>query len=305
MKTLAILSTLFVCSFYGIAQSTIDLKVGGNYTFIETQPILMESSSNTLNIYSKLKKYKNSKLEVSTNTFETNTFEAGHTVRIFNIENGIVYFKYWKSQFKEKNRKNINNYQAYSIKKQRHDAYYKNYVENIVFSLPIYEFEKLTQLRYDSFRGVKLKTFSAPIRIRGIGNKDKFTFEQTLSLGENLSFQFGTNPLKEDCYVELTAGVAITQINLNYDVYDAEGILSSESATPFAFTLAFGVIKHFASNVNAGVFIGWDLLKGSDQVLYKWEYNQKSWIGLGINLNFGKDKTQNTQEKENQKLKLN
>jgi hypothetical protein len=109
MKTLAILSTLFVCSFYGIAQSTIDLKVGGNYTFIETQPILMESSSNTLNIYSKLKKYKNSKLEVSTNTFETNTFEAGHTVRILNIENGIVYFKYWKSQFKEKYRKNINN----------------------------------------------------------------------------------------------------------------------------------------------------------------------------------------------------
>ena len=86
MKTLAILSPLFVCSFYGIAQSTIDLKVGGNYTFIETQPILMESSSNTLNIYSKLKKYKNSKLEVSTNTFETNTFEAGHTVRILNIE---------------------------------------------------------------------------------------------------------------------------------------------------------------------------------------------------------------------------
>ena len=192
MKTLAILSTLFVCSFYGIAQSTIDLKVGGNYTFIETQPILMESSSNTLNIYSKLKKYKNSKLEVSTNTFETNTFEAGHTVRILNIENGIVYFKYWKSQFKEKNRKNINNYQAYSIKKQRHDAYYKNYVENIVFSLPIYEFEKLTQLRYDSFRGVKLKTFSAPIRIRGgFGSKDKYTFEQALSLGENLSFQFG------------------------------------------------------------------------------------------------------------------
>ena len=52
MKTLAILSTLFVCSFYGIAQATIDLKVGGNYTFIETQPILTESSSKKLNIYS-------------------------------------------------------------------------------------------------------------------------------------------------------------------------------------------------------------------------------------------------------------
>ena len=56
--------------------------------------------------------------------------------------------------------------------------YNKNYVQNIVFSLPIYEFEKLTQQRYDSFRGVKLKTFSAPIRIRGgFGSKDKYTFE--------------------------------------------------------------------------------------------------------------------------------
>ena len=88
MKTLAILSTLFVCSFYGIAQATIDLKVGGNFTFIETQPILTESSSNTLNIYSEFKKHKDNKLKNS-----TNTFEAGHTVRILNIENGIVYFK--------------------------------------------------------------------------------------------------------------------------------------------------------------------------------------------------------------------
>jgi len=54
------------------------------------------------------------------------------------------------------------------------DAYYKNYVEKYCFSLPIYEFKKLTQQRYDSFRGVKLKTFSAPIRIRGgFGSKDK------------------------------------------------------------------------------------------------------------------------------------
>ena len=81
MKNLAISSTLFVWSFYGIAQSTIDLKGDGNYTFIETQPILMESSSKTLNIYSELKKHKDNKLETA-----ANTFEAGHTVRILNIE---------------------------------------------------------------------------------------------------------------------------------------------------------------------------------------------------------------------------
>ena len=300
MKNLVILLTLFVCSFYGIAQSTIDLKVGGNYTFIETQPILMESSSNTLNIYSKLKKYKDNKLETA-----TNTFEAGHTVRILNIENGIVYFKYWKSQFKEKNGETIRNSKAFKAKLDRHKKYNENYVENIVFSLPIYEFEKLTQQRYDSFRGVKLKTFSAPIRIRGgFGSRDKYTFEQTLSLGESLSFQFGYNPLKEDRYIELTAGVAITQINLNYEVYDSGGVfLSNESATPTALTLAFGGVWHFASNVNAGVFVGWDHLKETDQILYKWEYNKKLWVGLGVNLSFGKDKAQNSQEKENQKLK--
>ena len=300
MKNLVTLLTLFVCSFYGIAQSTIDLKVGGNYTFIETQPILMESSSNTLNIYSKLKKYKDNKLETA-----TNTFEAGHTVRILNIENGIVYFKYWKSQFKEKNGETIRNSKAFKAKLDRHKKYNENYVENIVFSLPIYEFEKLTQQRYDSFRGVKLKTFSAPIRIRGgFGSRDKYTFEQTLSLGESLSFQFGYNPLKEDRYIELTAGVAITQINLNYEVYDSGGVfLSNESATPTALTLAFGGVWHFAPNVNAGVFVGWDHLKETDQILYKWEYNKKLWVGLGVNLSFGKDKAQNSQEKENQKLK--
>ena len=79
---------------------------------METQPILTKSSSKTLNIYSELKKYKDNKLETV-----TNIFELGHTVRILKIENIIVYFKYWKSRFKEKNRKNINNYEAYSIKK--------------------------------------------------------------------------------------------------------------------------------------------------------------------------------------------
>ena len=71
----------------------------------------MESSSKTLNIYSELKKYKNNKLENS-----TNTFEAGHTVRILNIENGIVYFKYSKSQFKEKNMGTIRNSEAYKTR---------------------------------------------------------------------------------------------------------------------------------------------------------------------------------------------
>ena len=301
MKTLVILLTLFVCSFYGIAQSTIDLKVGGNYTFIETQPILMQSSSNTLNIYSNLKKYKDNKLETA-----TNTYEAGHTVRILNIENGIVYFKYWKSRFKEKNSEIIRNSQAYKAKLDRHNKYNKDYVENIVFSLPIYEFEKLTQQRYDSFRGVKIKTFSAPIRIRGgLGSKDPFIFEQTLSLGESLSVQFGYNPLKEDRYIEFTAGVAITQINLNYEVYDSEGVfLSNESASPTALTIAIGGVWHFAPNVNAGVFVGCVHLKIPDPMLYNWLYNQKPWLGLGVNLSFGKDKAQNSQEKENQKLKI-
>ena len=50
----------------------------------------------------------------------------------------------------------------------------KTMLKNIVFSLPIYEFKKSTQQRHDSFRGVKFKTFSAPIRIRGgFGSKDK------------------------------------------------------------------------------------------------------------------------------------
>ena len=96
----------------------------------------MESSSKTLNIYSELKKYKNKKLENS-----TNTFEAGHTVRILNIENGIVYFKYWKSQFKEKNRGTIRDSEAYKTRLLRYEEYNENYVENIVFSLPLYEFE--------------------------------------------------------------------------------------------------------------------------------------------------------------------
>ena len=41
----------------------------------------MESSLKTLNIYSKLKKHKDNKLETA-----ANTIEAGHTVRILNIE---------------------------------------------------------------------------------------------------------------------------------------------------------------------------------------------------------------------------
>ena len=106
-----------------------------------------------------------------------------------------------------------------------------------------------------------------------------------------MSFQFGYNPLKEDRYIELTAGIALIQINLNYEVYDSGGVfLSNEYATPTALPLAFGGVWHFAPNVNAGVFLGWDHLKDTDQTLYKWEYNKKLWVGFGVNLNLGKDK---------------
>ena len=37
--------------------------------------------------------------------------------------------------------------------------------------------------------------------------------------------------------------------------------MSNESAIPTALTLAFGGVWHFAPNVNAGVFVGWDHLK--------------------------------------------
>ena len=66
--------------------------------------------------------------------------------------------------------------------------------------------------------------------------------------------------------------VAITPINLNYEVYDSAGVfLFNKSATPTALTLTFGGVWHFAPYVNMGVFVGWDHLKDTDKMLYKWE----------------------------------
>jgi hypothetical protein len=189
----------------------------------------------------------------------------GHKISVLYEYDNRIYFKYW-------------NFDSGSVA-------FKTYNNGNVFSIEKEKFEQLTRPLYSRYKGVAFGAYTIPFRLRGIGEGDDFDFESSLSLQANLVFGFGS-VYKQDSWFDASFGIGLTGVNLNSN---NSGV--TEDRTASAFTLSFGGVFKPAKYANIGLFLGWDFLGQNDNEV-KWKYDEKSWLGMGINVNFNEVKTE-------------
>lgn len=146
------------------------------------------------------------------------------------------------------------------------------------------DFYNMPLLRtYRRFKDAKVGVYTIPFRFRGIGStirgEQTFDFESTLSLTTNLVFGFGSK-YKEESWSDFSVGLGLTSVNL-----DNSNSWATDNRSASALTLSVGWVIKFNEYVNFGIFAGNDFLGKADRKL-KWVYDQQTWLGLGININF-------------------
>ncbi|OUS00377.1 hypothetical protein A9Q86_10415 [Flavobacteriales bacterium 33_180_T64] len=263
-----------ICFF--IKTNAQDLKIGNNYFFTEDQISINEDS---IKVDGKALKGENIQIK------------SGHQIRILDIKDKKVYFKYLNFRESKEFKKNKESNPTEEGKYTPFQALYNtNEVteKTKIFSMPKDDFEKFTKVLYNRFRGFKYGGYTVPIRLRK--NDDSFEFNSNISLGANVIARFGLKK-KEHMYIDLSLGISITKVDLNSDnsLLGTQGtdFADIETLSPTAFTYTFGVLFNLAENVNLGAYLGWDRLQSSDNKT-QWIYNRKPWLGIGLNISAGK-----------------
>lgn len=158
--------------------------------------------------------------------------------------------------------------------------------ENLLRSMSISDFKKMTQPFYPKFKGFSVGGLSIPIRLRG--KDETFTFDNDLSLGVNLLMGWGKDT-SASSWLDLSLGLSITKINLTKD--NCKNLTESRSASALTFSVG-GIMKlnqltknpYIDTNpINVGFFMGFDSL-GANDLNVDWQYNKQLWIGVGINI---------------------
>ncbi|TDX11306.1 hypothetical protein [Flavobacterium sp. S87F.05.LMB.W.Kidney.N] len=159
-------------------------------------------------------------------------------------------------------------------------------------TLPKYLFFYYAKQQFQRYKGVSVGMYTVPYKLRIAKNCD---FEAALSLSTNLAFGIGTRDSQES-WLDASVGIGVTSINLTKDNSDA-----TENRTATALTLSFGTVFKFAKNANLGLFLGGDFLNKNDRKM-NWIYNEKLWVGVGINVAFSNASTK--KEADNSKSNI-
>lgn len=204
--------------------------------------------------------------------------KKGWRVSVVKVEDDMVWFKYWRFSSDSIFEKEING----------KDGLY-------IYSMPLKDFKELTVPLYPLFKGFSGAAYSVPNRLRGIGKGGTpFNFDANLSLGANLVFGWGS-AFKTESLFDASLGIGITKIDLNKE----NSSITEDDRTATAFTVNAGVVFKPTKAVNLGVFLGWDFLGSKDKEA-AWDYNRKSWIGIGVNIGIsGLKENENTGKSKN------
>ena len=202
-------------------------------------------------------------------------------IKVLREEGDRIVFKYLKYT----NNKSLN-------------ALYNGVDGDKEFSMQKEVFKGLTNPFYRYFRGFSLGSYTVPIRLRS--SNDVFEFDSNLSLGINLIARGSPNRFSENFFFDISAGISITQVNLNED---NSGLGEGEFAdintqNPSAITFSLGLLVNLAKNVNVGGHIGWDSLSTADNRA-GWIYNKKPWFGIGLGISLVDPASNNSKSAEN------
>ena len=204
------------------------------------------------------------------NTIFTNNnkqFKPGYRIKVIKEEGNQVYFSILKFDSKKVGDT------ADILNK---DLYETN-GKIIEHTISKKEFEKYTNEIYPAFKGVRAGFYTIPYKLRF----EDFDFEQNINFGMNIGFQYRFNrEIKDRWIYEPSFGIGLSSINLNSKNSSVE-----KDRTASAFTLTSGVIFHFDTSINLGIFAGFDFLGNNDQDI-NWKFDSKPWLGIGINIGF-------------------
>ncbi len=252
---------LILCLFLLLSDATYaQVVIGGNYHFITDIPkgFFQEAAIPTT-------PKRGNTLKQSDKAIVKNRI-----VKVVDIDaNNLVYYKYWK--FKKNSPLAVE---------------FNGLTANIVFNMPLDDFEKQTEPVYGMYKGVSAGTYTVPFKLRGVVGGGDFDFESSLSLQANVVVGFGKRT-KQTSWFDASLGIGLTGIDLN----SLNSNVGEEPRSATAFTVSLGGVIKFNPNVNAGIFGGWDLLSAKDRAV-KWEYHGKLWLGLGINVSFTEAKSE-------------
>lgn len=249
--------TVLLFSILNLISSSLFAQIGNNFYFNTASPRVAAH---------KMTLYGNSSEALPKNV-EIQQFSK---VKVVDIAGDTVFFTYLP--FKDKAQIAIYNKDANGHTK--------------VFAMPKDDFNELTNVYYDRFRGFKYGGYTVPIRLRNTDGN--FEFSSGLSLGANIVGRWGSR-MKENLFVDASFGVSLSKVDLN----STNSILNT-TGTPYenievhslpAFTITLGALFNLAKNVNFGVYIGQDYLSTADNQT-EWIYNGKTWLGLGLNVSF-------------------
>lgn len=147
-------------------------------------------------------------------------------------------------------------------------------------------FEKTTDKIYSIYAGEAFGVVSIPFKIR-LGNDD---FETNANIGLNLGFKYRLNRKVEDRWIlQPNIGIGLADIPLNEENSNVE---KAENRTALSFSL--GLMLNVSKDVNVGIFYGVDRLNKANQSV-EWKYQDKGWLGIGINIGFGDSKSKDSE----------
>lgn len=143
-------------------------------------------------------------------------------------------------------------------------------------------FEKTTDKIYSLYAGEAFGVVSIPFKIR-LGNDD---FETNANIGLNLGFKYRLNRKVENRWIlQPNIGIGLADIPLNEENSNVE---KAENRTALSFSL--GLMLNISNDVNVGFFYGVDRLNKANQSV-EWKYQNRGWLGIGINIGFGDNKS--------------
>ncbi|WGH76646.1 hypothetical protein P8625_05665 [Tenacibaculum tangerinum] len=214
---------------------------------------------------------------------QTTIHEAGSIVNVLENKGDSVIVQYYrKRKISNPNETQKNEANTFNM------IYYKDANTLKYYKIKKEDFIKVASPYYAWYKGATAGIYSVPFKLRF----NNFDFEQNLNIGMSIGVQYRINKKIDDRWIiEPNVGIGLAKINLN-----SKNSSVDNERTASAFSISTGLILRFNTAINAGVFVGWDLLSNSDSDA-NWIHDKKPWLGLGINIGFNISEGKKSKEK--------
>jgi hypothetical protein len=270
MKKILLIITVLLFGINSFGQED-QITKEGNYYFKNV------SSDITKNLGSKAKSYGSLKEEIS-NLLEGTSY----IVKVNKIENDTVFFVFALFDKNKDEESIINHHQLDTIQSLKNNnsqtiSNKKEYLKNIQYTLPKNIFSDNVSVFYNRLE-YRVGVYTIPFKLR----LSSFSFDANVNLGANLGAKIRWNRRIENGFaLEPIFGFGLASIKL-----DKDNSISSEPTNVSAFTINTGILFHLTDSINVGLTYGFDNISQNDQNNYKWKYQGKGWLGIGLNISF-------------------